>query len=221
MGKSSQSDLPSPAATLHRLRVQLLGVEPPVWRVLSVPSSAGLDWLHAVLQIALGWTNSHLHQFQVGTLLYTASSQTDVDFASEEDTLDEAGITVQEAAPDEGTVILYDYDFGDSWEHEITVEAILPADRALLKKARCLEGMRACPPDDCGGVDGYRDLLKALKNPIHPDHASMVEWLGRKFDPEAFDLERVNHSLGKLGWPRVTDNALCKVLMFRDSVRAG
>ena len=121
--------------------------------------------------------------------------------------------------PDEGAQFGYEYDFGDSWEHEITVEKILPSDAAATTVAVCLDGARACPPEDCGGVWGYANLLKILKNRKHPEHRSMMEWLGRPLDAEAFGLAKTNTWLRKLKWPRVTEAQLRKVLMGRDNYR--
>ena len=118
--------------------------------------------------------------------------------------------------PDKGAQFGYEYDFGDSWEHQITVEKILPPDAAAATVALCLDGARACPPEDCGGVWGYTDLLKILKNRKHPEHGSMTEWLGRPFDAEAFDPAKANRWLRKLKWPCVTEAQLRKVLMARD-----
>jgi hypothetical protein len=111
----------------------------------------------------------------------------------------------------------YEYDFGDSWNHQITVEKILTPDPAAATVALCLDGARACPPEDCGGPWGYDNLLKILRNPKHEEHESMKEWLGHPLDPEAFDAEKVNTCLRKLKWPRTTEGQLRKVLMARDN----
>ena len=110
----------------------------------------------------------------------------------------------------------YEYDFGDSWIHEITVERISPPDAAAGTRALCLGGARACPPEDCGGVWGYANLLKALKNRKHPEHKAVKEWIGSSWDAEAFDSAKVNHWLRKLKWRRVKEAQLRKVLMGRD-----
>jgi len=91
----------------------------------------------------------------------------------------------------------YIYDFGDNWEHEIIVEKITPLDAGRHYPC-CLAGERACPPEDCGGVWGYKDLLDITSTPDHPDYEELREWLGEHFDPEAFDLEAVNRSLKRL-----------------------
>jgi len=207
------------AAPIYQLKVVLLGSKPPIWRRLQVPGNANLNWLHAVLQTAMGWTNSHLHHFLTREARYSdIRHHEDMGFGEEPDR-DEAKATLMQIAPDKGAQFGYEYDFGDSWEHEITVEKILPPDPAMATAALCQDGARACPPEDCGGIWGYVDLLKILKNPKHPEHKNMKEWLGGPFDAEAFDKAHINLWLRKLKWPRVTEAHLRKVLMGRDNYR--
>lgn len=207
------------AAPGYQLKIVLFGAKPSVWRTLQVPGQANLGWLHAVLQTAMGWTNSHLHHFLTEDARYLDPRGNDDPGVGDTPDRDEAGATLLEIAPKAGTRFGYEYDFGDSWEHEITVEKILPA--AGGKIALCLDGAGACPPEDCGGIWGYAELLKALKNPKHPEHQSMKDWIGGAFDPDAFDRAKVNEWLGKLKWPRVTEAQLRKVLMGRDNHAEG
>ncbi len=203
-------------AAIYQLKVVLAGTKPPIWRRLQVPANANLGWLHAVLQVAMGWTNSHLHHFLIGHARYCdPRGNDDGNFGGEPDR-DEGKATLTQAVPGEGSQFGYEYDFGDSWAHIVTVEKVLPPDPASATTAVCLEGARACPPEDCGGPWGYAELLKTLKNPKHPEHSSMKEWLGRPFDAEACDLAKTNTWLRKLKWPRVTEAQLRKVLMARD-----
>lgn len=204
---------------IYQLKVVLLGTKPLIWRRLQVPGNANLGWLHAVLQVAMGWTNSHLHHFLTADARYSDPSTIDDMGFDDEPDRDEAKATLAQVAPDEDAPFGYEYDFGDSWEHEITVEKILPPDTAAATTALCLEGARACPPEDCGGIWGYAELLKTLKNPKHPEHQMMKEWLGRPFDAEAFDVAKANLWLRKLKWPRVTESQLRKILMGRDDYR--
>ena len=206
-------------ALIYELKVVMLGSAPTIWRRLQVPGDAKLDWLHAVLQVTIGWTNSHLHQFKVGEVCYSDTRHHSAEFDDDPEILEERAFSLREIAPRERDVFHYEYDFGDSWEHEITVEKILPNTAASSSvAARCLDGARACPPEDCGGVPGYEDLLKILKNRKHPEHKRMTEWLGRPFDSAAFDVEKTNLWLRKLKWPRVAEAQLRKVLMARDTV---
>jgi len=203
-------------APIYQLKIVLRGSAPPIWRKLQVPGNANLGWLHAVLQVAMGWTNSHLHHFLTRDARYTdPRHEEDMGFGDEPDR-DEAKATLAQVAPAKGARLRYEYDFGDSWEHEITVAKILPPDAAAAMTALCLDGARACPPEDCGGIWGYAELLKTLANPEHPEHKSMKEWLGRPFDAEAFNVAKTNLWLRKLKWPRVTEAQLRKVLMGRD-----
>jgi hypothetical protein len=206
-------------APVYQLKVVLVGSKPAIWRRLRVPGNANLGWLHAVLQVTMGWTNSHLHHFLTAEARYSDPRNNEDMSAGEEPDRDEAKATLAQAAPDEGAQFSYEYDFGDSWGHQVTVEKIMPPDAAMAALALCLEGARACPPEDCGGVWGYENLLKILKNRKHPEHRSMMEWLGRPFDSEAFDAARTNAWLRKLKWPRVTEAQLRKVLMSRDDHR--
>jgi hypothetical protein len=203
-------------APIYQLKVVLLGSEPPVWRRLQVPGDATLDWLHAVLQVAIGWTNSHLHAFMVGADRYSDTRHHFAEYEGKPEILDARKFTLRQIAPRAQDAFGYEYDFGDSWEHEITVEKILPPAAASATTALCLDGARACPPEDCGGVWGYTNLLKILKNRKHPEHKTMKEWLGRAFAAAAFDVGKTNLWLKKLKWPRATEAQLRKVLMGRD-----
>ena len=203
-------------APICQLKVVLLGSKPSVWRRLQVPGDASLDWLHAVLQVAIGWTNSHLHQFKVGGDCYSDTRHHFAEYEGDPEILEARKFTLRQIAPRVQDAFGYEYDFGDSWEHEITVEKILPPDAVVAKTAICLDGARACPPEDCGGVWGYDNLLKILKNRKLPEHKSMKKWVGRTFDAEAFDVGKTNLWLRKLKWPRVTEAQLRKVLMGRD-----
>jgi hypothetical protein len=212
----SESAVNKATAPIYQLKVVMLGSAPPVWRRLQVPGDAKLDWLHAVLQVAIGWTNSHLHQFKVGEICYSDTRHHSAEFEDDPEILEERKFGLRQIAPREQDVIRYEYDFGDSWEHEITVEKILPNPTAS-SFALCLDGASSCPPEDCGGIPGYEDLLKILKNRKHPEHKRMKEWLGRPFDAAAFDREKTNLWLRKLKWPRATEAQLRKVLMGRDT----
>jgi hypothetical protein len=210
----------SPKTDLYQLKVVLIGSDPAIWRRVLIPKDGTLGWLHAVLQVTMGWTNSHLHHFFIGKTRYSDPQfDDDVAFGDKPDA-DEAKATLAQVLSDKpGNRFLYEYDFGDSWQHEITVEKLLPAGAVAAKVATCLDGARACPPEDCGGVWGYANLLKALKNRRHPEHKTMREWIGGGWDAETFDAAKVNHWLKKLKWPRVTEAQLRKVLMGRDGYK--
>jgi hypothetical protein len=214
--KRAASSGVTPAFPTYQLKVTLDLVKPAIWRRLSVPGNASLGWLHAVIQLAMGWTNSHRHQFEVGGRLFSDPHVNTPGFGGEPEVLDEAKFSLRDVAAYEKDVLHYEYDFGDSWQHTIVVEKILPPEPDAATVAVCLAGKRACPPDDCGGPWGYQDLLKVLRNPKHEEHNSMKEWLGRPFDPEAFDPASTNACLRKLKWPRTSEAHLRRVLMKRD-----
>lgn len=176
---------------IYQLKVTLNHIKPPIWRRVEVPVDVKLGKLHRILQAAMGWTDIHLHAFRIGNECYGVP---DPDFPS--DTKNERNIRLDSVAQ-QGDRFFYDYDFGDGWEHEIKVEKILPAETAV-HYPRCVDGKRACPPEDCGGPPGYEYLLEALADPEHEEHDSMIEWIGGEFDPEVFDVEKVNQALWRM-----------------------
>ena len=177
--------------SIYQIKISLIGVKPPIWRTVLVSSDIGLGAFHDVIQVAMGWTNSHLHQFIANQGFYGIP---DDDFELEME--DETKYKLSQLLKKEKDTITYEYDFGDSWEHKILLEKILPDDGKSVLPV-CIKGKRACPPEDCGGIWGYEELLETISNPKHPDHEDMLEWLGGEFDPEEFDLEEVNGDLAK------------------------
>ena len=161
---------------------------PPVWRGFLVPGSITLPGLHHVIQEVMGWENCHLHLFRFGKKEYGIL---DPEYPSE--MRNERGRRLREILRDEGEVFGYVYDFGDNWEHDVVVERIVTD--AEVTDARCVEGERACPPEDVGGPPGYMEYLEAMQDPSHPDYPQMVEWRGRSFDPERFDPAGINRRL--------------------------
>ena len=219
IGPKARRSTYTTTARVYHLHVTLEGVEPRIWRRLQVPGNASLGWLHGVIQVAMGWTNSHLHRFNVGTRQYSDLSFDLDEYEESPRTLDENAVTLLDIAPRARTAFTYSYDFGDSWGHRITVEKILDPDPSAARLAQCLDGKRSCPPEDCGGVWGYADLLKVIRNPKHEEYESMMEWLGGSFDPEVFDRVRTNKHLKRLKWPRTTVSQLAGVLMRRDGMK--
>jgi hypothetical protein len=173
----------------YQLKVTLAGVRPAVWRRLLVPGSATLKELHYILQAAMGWTDSHLHQFEANGQLY---GKPDPDFGL--NVKNETRVWLDQVLLREKESMLYEYDFGDGWVHRIVLEKILPSSPGL-KVPKCIAGARACPPEDCGGAYGYAEFLKAINDPSHSEHDEMLEWIGGEFDPDLFDLEEINEYL--------------------------
>lgn len=174
------SSRPAKGDSVYQLKVTLLDTKPPIWRRLLVDGANTLDHLHEVIQAAFGWWNYHLHEFEVGRARY-GTPDPDNDWG--EPARDERR-TRLDAIASEGTSFRYTYDFGDNWDHRVVIEKVLaPADIVV---PACTGGRRACPPEDCGGTWGYRELLAILADPSHPEHDERVEWLGGPFDPRAF-----------------------------------
>jgi len=187
----ASSELPSKSA-VYQLKVTLLNTAPPIWRRFQVEGDTTLDRLHEILQIVMGWENYHLYQFTVDGVEY---SEPDASLGLPVKSSRTARLS--QIAPRPGVRFLYIYDFGDNWEHEILVEKIALADVGVRYPV-CLAGERACPPEDCGGVWGYAELLDIIRDPSHERYEEMVEWLGGSFDPEAFDLDAVNRELSEI-----------------------
>lgn len=143
----------------------------------------------------MGWTNSHLHQFIKNRIYYTVRIQDD-DFWDEMDNVDykKMKIRISDLLKAEKEKINYEYDFGDDWEHDIILEKILPVDDKIIYPF-CLTGKMNCPPDDCGGVWGYADMLEVLEQTDHEEYDSYIEWLGGEFDPKYFDKNEINKLL--------------------------
>lgn len=182
--------------TVYQLRITLLGVRPPIWRRVLVPPGESAEYLHDVIQRAMGWYDSHLHQFLLGERPnYISVEPPDPENERDHPTMDSRRIPIRALLQRGGGRVLYNYDFGDGWMHEVRLEKEVPLEKdAFLPQ--CLEGRRACPPEDCGGIYGYADIVRMLKDPkFEPESSSreeLLEWLGDEFDPEAFDMEAVN-----------------------------
>ncbi len=186
----------APSLTVHELKVTLLDVGPPVWRHLRVPSPLTLAVLHAVVQIAMGWEDIHLHEWRVGDVTYGPPDER----SWGELLADESSVTVTEVGPLDAA-FGYFYDLGDGWEHLVEVLSVQPYD-ATVSPLTCLAGDRACPPEDSGGPEGYEHVLDALSDPADAEHADIVAWLGDHFDPDNVDLVSINHRLEAL-WREV------------------
>lgn len=172
---------------VYQLKVTLKGSKPPIWRRVQVLGNVSLNTLHRIIQVVMGWEDYHLHQFISQGTYYGPR-------IPELEMKDEGAVKVSEIAPAEKAKFIYEYDFGDSWEHDVLVEKILSAEAGTHYPV-CLTGKRACPPEDCGGIWGYYDLLETIQDPKDPEHADMLDWLGEGFDPEAFDLDVINREL--------------------------
>lgn len=171
---------------IARIEAHILDIEPAVSRTLELPFSLTLAQLHAVLQAAFGWTDNHLHRFEIGGLDYGPIDPEEDD--SSRRTFDSSGVRLHDFALRYGRPVefLYEYDFGDSWVHVLTLNT--GQRDAAARYPRCTGGSRGGPPEDSGGAPGYAEFLEAWRDPAHPGHKEMRRWAGRRFDPEHFDL---------------------------------
>ncbi len=175
----------SASGEVYQFKITLLDSTPPIWRRIQVADET-LDQFHEQIQAAMGWSDSHLHHYRIEGKLYADPMLMQESF-EELEYSDSTKVRLSEILPKRGGRYRfeYEYDFGDSWLHEIQFEGRVPVE-AGKKYPICLDGARACPPEDVGGVWGYQDLLEAISDPRHEAHQEMREWVGRKFDPEAF-----------------------------------
>ena len=187
--------MPTTDILVFQLKVTLKEIDPAIWRRFQVRRQVRLDRLHLFIQACMGWTNSHLHEFRIGGQRYTAFEQMSEDI-DDFDTQDEKEYRLKNLV-NEGDSFEYLYDFGDCWEHEVLVEKLIEPE-AGVKYPVCVEGKRACPPEDCGGPWRYNDLLRILGDSEHEEYADYREWAGEDFDPEKFDLEKMNDCLRRV-----------------------
>ncbi|MBN1371340.1 MAG: plasmid pRiA4b ORF-3 family protein [Anaerolineaceae bacterium] len=186
--------MPSKHSPIYQFKINLEHVRPAVWRRIQVPAIIRLGRLHDIVQAVMGWSNSHLHRFEINGMEF---SDPLFDEWGELGFMDEWAVRLKDLHLREGTKIFYEYDFGDSWGHKIVLEKILPPD-PKMRHPVCLDGARACPPEDVGGFPGYGLFLEALRDPKHEEHKSYMEWFGGAFDPAFFDLDEANRKLRKL-----------------------
>lgn len=181
-----------------QFKIVLIESNPLVWRTFKLTDDYRMDRFHQVLQIVMGWNNSHLHEFRVkGREIGMPDDFYVAEFPALED---ETTIYLKDLNLQAKDTFTYLYDFGDSWEHVLYVEYI--SEQELLNPV-CIEGDKACPPDDCGGVGGYADLLEVLKDKNHPEYESYKEWLPKGFKPNIFPIKAVNEELVTFGaWHR-------------------
>jgi hypothetical protein len=170
------------------LKVNLRDTRPPIWRRVRVASDTTLWTLHQVIQAAMGWQDSHLHEFELGERRY--GEPADDDWPGMEPTFDESKAKLDTFVEQGVKRFRYLYDFGDGWEHDVVIEKAQPLD-PKQQYPSLITGKRACPPEDCGGVYGYHRLLEILADPTDDEHVEMVEWAGEDLDPERFDAEVV------------------------------
>ncbi|MCU0848733.1 MAG: plasmid pRiA4b ORF-3 family protein [Spirochaetes bacterium] len=174
---------------VFQLKITLDHIKPIIWRRFLVDSDIKLTDLHKVIQTIMGWTNSHLHQFVINKKSYSLP-----DDDSSIEIIDYRKIKLNSLCNVPKARFMYQYDFGDGWEHTIVLEKILPSEKGNQYPI-CIDGKRNCPPEDCGGPYGYTELLTIINNPKNDQYQDMIDWLGNDFDPEEFNIEEINEFL--------------------------
>ncbi len=199
---------PRAEPTRYRLRVELVDAEVPLWRLISTPSDIALDRLHEAIQATFGWTNSHLHRFTLTDDRYgdeTDGILTRFDVEEGEPGILESEIRLDQVLDEPGATLNYTYDFGDDWHHRVTLEKLSPLDDTDAT-IRCLDGRRAAPPEDVGGIHWYEHLREVAAEPRHPEYAELreqIDILGLGGPDEDFDVDAANRALARLGSRRV------------------
>ncbi|XP_044254808.1 uncharacterized protein y4hQ-like [Tribolium madens] len=181
----------TPKAILQ-LKITLMGIRPPIWRRIQVCNSDTFEQLHEYIQLFMGWRECHLHEFETveNIRIVDVNYENFLDFESEQ-VIKEDKVKLSQFLKTPNDRVKYSYDFGDNWEHLVVLEKILPF-KTTVSYPKCVGGRRACPPEDCGGVSGYAQLLKVLANPSHRDYQERItNWLDQfypNFDPERFKV---------------------------------
>jgi hypothetical protein len=190
--------IPKSKPSVYQLKITILGIEPPIWRRIQVPSTLLLCCLHDAPQAVMGWTDSHLHQFEKDGR-YWGDPEND-EFGDLE-LLDQSKVPVGKVLLVEGDSMVYLYDFGDNWRHEVVLEKIVRVDAAVSKPV-CLDGKRRCPPEDVGGPSGYQEFLEVIFEPGHEEFEHYREWARDPVHAEEFDVAAVNKILERMRWPK-------------------
>jgi hypothetical protein len=177
---------------VYQVKVTLTDSKPPIWRRVQVTGDTTLHMFHKILQTVMGWTDSYLHLFIIDRVFY---GKPDPEYHFE--VKDEKDFTLSQILTNEKGKFIYEYDFEDCWQHDVVIEDLLSSKKGLLYPI-CLGGKRACPPEDCGGIWEYTDILEAVQDPRHPEYYNMLKWVENGFDPGSFNLEEINRKLRKI-----------------------
>jgi hypothetical protein len=177
---------------VYQFKITLKGIKPPIWRRIQVPETYTFWDLHVAIQDAMGWTDTHLHHFEI--LNPTRGFKEEIGIP-DEDFIDERILAgwkrkIANYFSSQNNKAEYIYDYGDNWEHSIKLEKILQRNEGVEYPV-CTKGARACPPEDCGGTWGYEEFLEAIMDPNHERHEELLNWIGGDFDPESFDIKDI------------------------------
>ena len=188
---------------IARIRIELKGVDPAIWRRVEIPLTASLKGLHDVIQAVMPFEHYHLFRFEVGGKRYGIS---DPQWDHVRDTLDAKNIRVGTLVERGARAFSYTYDFGDDWRHSVTIEDVATAN-PKLEYPRFIDGSRRGPPEDVGGIPGFEEFLDAMADPRHPEHQRLTQWYGSSFDPDDLNLPVINDRIGKLAKRRAFGKA--------------
>lgn len=178
---------------IYQLKISLQESEPLIWRTIQVKSDITFLELHVTIQQAMGWNHSHLFEFRLGDVVIELENEDD-DFFDEEDKLNSEVEVLSNHINRKGADFSYIYDLGDNWYHEIKLEAIQEEVKST-KYPVCISGAMNCPPEDCGGVYGFKEKLEILSNESHEEYEETAEWMGENYDSTAFSIESANKQL--------------------------
>lgn len=179
-----------------QLKITLQGTTPPIWRRVLVEKTTTFFELHHIIQISMGWQNSHLYEFEINGFRIAEANE-DLDLELEDKTENASTAILESVISRTKEKIKYTYDFGDSWEHQILLEKFLTRDEKI-KYPICIDGKLNCPPEDCGGIRGFYGMLNIINNKRHPERKEMLEWLGGQYDTEYFDKNEINQELASI-----------------------
>ena len=182
------------ANKIYALRIELKEIKPVIWRRFIVPSDIILDRLHDIIQIVMGFNDSHLHEFNIGGIKYT--EEPDPEYMEEDDEILEEGLfALNKLVKLKDTEFEYLYDFGDNWSHSVILERTNYKLKQYETPVMCMAGKRACPPDDVGGVGGYENFCSIMTDKSHPEYKEYKTWFGSAYDPEFLDIDFINNQL--------------------------
>ncbi len=179
---------------IYQFKITLRGIRPPLWRRIQVPENYSFWDLHVAIQDSMGWSDYHLHQFDI--INPATGMKEEIGIPGDHSDMDFEIIPgwkkkIKKYFSLNNSKSYYLYDFGDNWEHEMQLEKILSCGDSALKYPLCTGGKRACPPEDCGGIQGYENFLEIIANPNHDEYDEMLEWAGGEFEPEHFDIKEI------------------------------
>lgn len=186
--RHGHDDLPLQEDSYYQIKISLVDSPLPIWRRVLIRADAPLSIVHQVVQITMGWFNTHLHHFEQNGKVFGDPEEAE----SGETIHDYNHYALSDLLVERGDEVSYIYDYGDDWKHRIVLEDIQYSDVPENAIAQCTMGKRACPPEDVGGVEGYANFISIIEDPEHEQYLDTLQWVGCDFDPNSFDPRQVN-----------------------------